>query len=419
MSIPSQPQPFTNTEMVNICKSIDTNGSEPNQLRSIIAYVRQSHEKPSLSITRIDCTLKSNISEDNKQQLVKIRDCLQRYTSQFSRESAPSAHQDAAHQSATTQPHPAEDRSAAGAAAAAAHSAQYRHTTFDSDAAQFKKFWCSMQRHSDSLSPQENPEIYLPFSAEHHRFPDISCRQATNVATFLHANRITISGRSQAIACQYPLLSQLESYMGMLFENRTPLLCVLSSVEEIEQSQADAANFPFKEKVMMTSYFTVPGQYGSYQTQSVPIKKIDFGSDVRGTLYHLSIKDRRSGVSITIPTVHVQNWPDHGAMPEQALKNLTELIKTQQEMMCEMYKKMGSRALQDPKKILPVVHCRAGVGRTGTLIAAMAMANLPQQIPLRKIITDMRESRNGVMVQTKEQMESLTSLCQQTGRNLE
>jgi len=90
------------------------------------------------------------------------------------------------------------------------------------------------------------------------------------------------------------------------------------------------------------------------------------------------------------------NWPDHG-VPERH-KDVTELIRT-----------FRGEVTKTPDSQAPILlHCSAGVGRTGTVIAidrvqqALAQAQLPETFCVKSLVKQLRRSRPK-MVQTIEQ----------------
>ena len=92
------------------------------------------------------------------------------------------------------------------------------------------------------------------------------------------------------------------------------------------------------------------------------------------------------------------NWPDHG-VPERH-KDVTELIRTFRE---EVAKQSPDSSLNAPI----LLHCSAGVGRTGTVIAidriqqALARSTLPESFCVKSLVKQLRRSRPK-MVQVKK-----------------
>ena len=80
-----------------------------------------------------------------------------------------------------------------------------------------------------------------------------------------------------------------------------------------------------------------------------------------------------------------EDWPDHGAPdnPQHFLLFLDTFTQTRLNMS-------GSGGP-------PVVHCSAGVGRSGTLIGLVRLLQAAQhrdQLSVSDVVADMRDSRN-------------------------
>ena len=242
------------------------------------------------------------------------------------------------------------------------------------------------------------------------RFRDIPTAAATLVrapdGAPLPANRVQVGGANVAIASQYPTAGQLESYFGMLAANRTPVLVVLASDHDIAKSQGGGNPLP--------PYFSQSGQYGKVAVSAREGSQTQLAGGLEVRAYQLAVQDG-GGKKISIPVLHVPNWADFGAQGPVALKALAEHVNAVKEKQIGVYQRGNSSALNDSDKLLPVIHCRAGVGRTGQLIAAAELLK-PGASSLESIVGDMRRSRNHLMVQTAEQLNTLADLAQQQGR---
>ncbi|WP_139708795.1 protein-tyrosine phosphatase family protein [Aeromonas allosaccharophila] len=260
------------------------------------------------------------------------------------------------------------------------------------------------------LQPSVQPDRYLQSrdGSQLNRFNDIRANKMTAVRPDLNANYVQV-GTHRSIACQYPLDSQLESHLQMLFDNRTPVLAVLASANEI-------ANPQFK----MPDYFRQNGQYGAMSVTSTHKESIDLGDGIQADVYQMALTMPGSGKKgIQVPVVHVSNWPDKMAVSAEVTERLSALLEQNAQAKRAMYEKAGSSAVGDENKLLPVVHCRAGVGRTAQVIGAMAMHEpRNNQLSVEDVVSSMRTSRNGVMVQKQEQLEVLMTLAQHQQRPL-
>ena len=230
----------------------------------------------------------------------------------------------------------------------------------------------------------------LPFNPKRDRF-DIPNSVDTAVHQDLNANRIIVNKENIAIASQYPRTHQLETQFLMMIENRTPALVVLASSEDMKKNN-------------LSDYFSAAASFGMINTRSSFTSLVELGDGIEAKLYALEILANQT--VIELPVIHVHNWPDFQTISPKSTSNLVALIDKVVDEKITFYKEKNSRALNDPNKLLPVIHCRAGVGRTGQTIAAMAMKRHPNYV-LPLITRDLRTSRNNTMIQTPVQMETL------------
>lgn len=235
--------------------------------------------------------------------------------------------------------------------------------------------------------------IGIPYDAERDRFNMPHCAD-TNVTEALNANRIVVDGKNIAIATQYPFAHQVEAQLQMLLDNCTPVLIVLASTKDIQNHQ-------------MPEYFSGSASYGQIQTKSKFVDYIDLDNDVEAKQFSLKVtKDQES---IEIPVLHVYNWPDHRTVSIETTSKLVTLIESIIAERRAFFEKFNNPAVDDEQKLLPVMHCKAGVGRTGQTLAALVMNRSPE-LTLDAITKDLRASRNDRMIQTPYQMKTLAKM---------
>ena len=235
--------------------------------------------------------------------------------------------------------------------------------------------------------------IGIPYNSDRDRFNMPHCAY-TSIRKELNANRIVVDGKNIAIATQYPFPDQVEAQLQMLLDNCTPVLIVLASTTDIRNN-------------LLPEYFAGSHTYGDIQTNSSFVDYIDLGSDVEAKAFKLNIS--KLAESIDIPVLHVYNWPDHRTVSTETTSNLVTNIETNIAEKRALLEQIKHPAVGDPEKMLPVMHCKAGVGRTGQTLAALVMSRHPE-LTLESITKDLRASRNDRMIQTPHQMETLLKL---------
>lgn len=160
------------------------------------------------------------------------------------------------------------------------------------------------------------------------------------------------------IAAQGPLRSTLEDFWKMVFQQQCPAIVMLTRVMEKQQEKCA----PYYPEGLGESCM-----FGDYEVVVENVRDISLDITVRG----LRVMQVSTQSSIFLNHYHYHEWPDHG-VPEytRPIRDLINMLAS-------------SGAGQD--KIL--VHCSAGVGRTGTFCAVHIVLNRLRYLQSLKDVT--------------------------------
>ncbi|WP_158248651.1 type III secretion system effector BopA family protein [Chromobacterium sinusclupearum] len=261
-----------------------------------------------------------------------------------------------------------------------------------------------------ALGSVNRPAYAAPNSITHARFSpsSVPTAGATQVGQ-LAVNRIAIEGRPAALAGQYPQGSRaaLGAHLRMLVEQGCSSLMVLAGHDQVGEGEGK-----------LPPYFT-EGRH-TYDGVTVASKTPNGGRiDLDGLHAHrYDLTITMDGCEpFTLPALHVTNWRDHGTLKDAAqLEKLAQLArevdKEGKALRAPIYANVAA------PEALPMIHCRGGVGRTGTLIAAMELVKPDSKASLERIIADERATRNHRMAEDKGQREQLVELALRCGKQV-
>lgn len=182
-------------------------------------------------------------------------------------------------------------------------------------------------------------------------FPDIECPEASKVQMKapIHANVVSLGDGRQAIAAMQPVhtpgseSSNLPTFYELLASEANTTVFDLRSIKDLEQGSFDycpsvgetrkISNAATGEQIQITTLEQKPLQQAQSRELTV---RIQMGNQAPKLTKVIQFK----------------NWPDHGVITSAQLRSLSHLM---------------NKELGEHQRV--ITHCRAGVGRTGTLLA--------------------------------------------------
>ncbi|EGC31635.1 hypothetical protein DICPUDRAFT_99148 [Dictyostelium purpureum] len=263
------------------------------------------------------------------------------------------------------------------------HQRHYSHNDLDNRKHDEEKFFSALQ----------------PNNYGKNRYHDVLPNESTRVrltpiesgdGDYINANYINgevPNSYRYYIACQAPLPSTVKDFWRMVWEERSSVIVCLTKLEENGKKKAD---------VYYPETSQQPQEYGSFWVHLH--KKVMF-KDIGVSSLHLYKKGEEFPREVVL--LHYGQWPDCGAPPSSShIRTLSVMVNT--------FKQRGNaKSTNGPV----IVHCSAGIGRSGTFISIninMAKierySNDPTQIniSIKDSVLELRRQRKG-MVQTLDQ----------------
>eukprot|EP01137_Pigoraptor_chileana_P024184 Opistho-2@91696 len=180
--------------------------------------------------------------------------------------------------------------------------------------------------------------------------------------------------RNAYIATQGPVPDTFDDFWRMMWEQRSSVIAMVTNEDE-------------KGRIKCHRYWPEPGS-ATYGFLEVTLVNQETPEDF--IIRTFSMKNLKNGETRTIHHLQFTGWPDHGV--PSSTRTLLRFISK-------------SRDVQ-PKEAGPiVVHCSAGVGRTGTFIAADVLLQRMQTenlVDVFNFVNQLRRQRM-YMVQTEDQ----------------
>ncbi|KAK4472058.1 hypothetical protein MN116_005432 [Schistosoma mekongi] len=231
----------------------------------------------------------------------------------------------------------------------------------------------------------ENPTLCCdtqkPLTSRLHRTHSAPISSYTLVKNYIHANWVDGYRQKNAFICtQGPLSETVGDFWQMIWDYHCPVIVMITKILEAQRSKC-YLYWPDSENQKL--YFT-SGHTGCVYAPSDRLSTSGFlKSNVTPDFLIENIKCEGNGnfAQTTLRITHLQSneertvehfaffsWPDHGT--PQTTTGLLDLLSSVQSTYSDEIKKLGYHSYEDQKTPPPpvVVHCSAGIGRTGTYV---------------------------------------------------
>uniref|UniRef100_A0A2R8MDW5 protein-tyrosine-phosphatase n=1 Tax=Callithrix jacchus TaxID=9483 RepID=A0A2R8MDW5_CALJA len=227
----------------------------------------------------------------------------------------------------------------------------------------------------------------FPENRNRNRYRDVSPYDHSRVKLqnaendYINASLIDIEEAQRSyILTQGPLPNTCCHFWLMVWQQKTKAVVMLNRTVE-------------KESVKCAQYWPTDDQEMLFKETGFSVKLLS--EDVKSyyTVHLLQLENINSGETRTISHFHYTTWPDFG-VPESPASFLNFLFKVRES---------GSL---NPDHGPAVIHCSAGIGRSGTFSlvdTCLVLMEKGDDINIKQVLLNMRKYRMG-LIQTPDQL---------------
>ncbi|KHJ94591.1 Protein-tyrosine phosphatase, partial [Oesophagostomum dentatum] len=212
-----------------------------------------------------------------------------------------------------------------------------------------------------------------------NRYREVFCIDATRVALtwpsgsnsdYIHANWVnSVEKKKKFICTQGPMEKTVDDFWRMIWQEKCRSIVMLCNVMECGKQKCEQY-WPLKadQPMKLASGLTVKSLSTDSIESSVVLTKIEMSDS--------------SGAKHSVEHFHWTDWPDRGVPSSTTLAIFRMLRRVNRLTPC-------------------VVHCSAGIGRTGTVVGIdlvyRRLEKGEKDINLLKVVTELREMRHGAV----------------------
>jgi len=247
-----------------------------------------------------------------------------------------------------------------------------------------------LQRHIDTNPLADRYSDVRPFYVNRFRAPG-------DRDLYVNASVLDIDGLNY-IAAQGPTGNTVADHWRMIWTGQVQTVVILTDVEENGRQKC----FQYWPKKVGSRV-----RYGEYEV-AVATADTKLSTDSGQLVTRRELFVTHSGETRKVTQFHLEHWPDHGVPDLQCLSRTMDLAKAR-------------LSVDNPL----LVHCSAGIGRTGVFLASLALdrridratqfPDLQFEVNIGEMIATLRDAKNGRkgMVQTKAQREVIIEVLRQ------